>query len=257
MGFMSEPRILLWDVETTPSLVYTWGQWQTNVIATKQDWYLLSFAYKWYGEKAVHFVHNQGKKNDKPVVKALHALLDEADIVVAHNGDKFDQSKANTRFMRWRLGPPSPYQSIDTLKEVRRQFNHYSNALNELGRYHQLGVKEKHTGIQLWLDCMGGDEKAMADMERYNKRDVLLLEDVYKILLPWIGTPGKRGHPNMNHWSDGTLVCSRCGSERVIKRGFHRTALSVFQTVECKECKGYSKLRQRDLPAPGKGVKAS
>ena len=242
---MTKPNILLLDIETAPSLVYTWGQWNTNVIATKEDWYILSFAYKWFNEKPIEFIHNRGRKNDKPIVKKLHALYDKADIIIAHNGDRFDTAKANTRFLRWGLGPPSPYQSIDTLKEVRRNFNHYSNALNELGRYHQLGVKEKHTGIQLWLDVMAGDEKAMADMERYNKRDVALLEDVYKILRPWMGTPGKKGHPNLGHWAEG-LVCVNCGSDRLIKRGFHRTSASVFQTLQCKECGHYSRSKTRE-----------
>ena len=41
-------------------------------------------------------------------------LIDKADIVIAHNGDKFDLRKLNTRFLFHELGTPSSYQSIDT-----------------------------------------------------------------------------------------------------------------------------------------------
>ena len=253
---MSEPRILLYDIETTPSLVYTWGQWQTNVVATAKDWEILSFAWKWLDKKQVGFVSMEGAKNDKHVVKTLWQLLDEADIVIAHNGDKFDQKKANARFMKWGLGPPSPYQSIDTLKEARRSLSHYSNSLNELGRYHELGHKIEHTGIQLWLDCMADDPKAWKLMKKYNMQDVRLLERVYLTLRPFIGTPGRAAHPNLGLWKPGELVCGKCASHNVIKRGFHRTTVSVFQTLYCRDCTGYSRIRVRESQANGQGVQA-
>jgi uncharacterized protein YprB with RNaseH-like and TPR domain len=253
---MTEPRILLYDIETTPSLVYTWSHWNTNVIATAKDWEILSFAWKWLGTKKVSFASTQGAKNDKHVVKMLWQLLDEADIVIAHNGDKFDQKKANTRFMKWGLGPPSPYQSIDTLKEVRRSLSHYSNSLNELGRYHELGHKIEHTGVQLWLDCMAGDPKAWKLMEKYNRQDVLLLEKVYLTLRPFIGIPGRAAHPNLGLWKPGELVCTKCASSDVVKRGFHRTLVSLYQTIYCKNCTGYSRIRVREPQEKGKAVQA-
>lgn len=248
---MNKPRILLYDIETAPSLVYTWEQWDANVLATKEDWYILCVAYKWLDEKTIHFIDNNGRKNDKPIVKQLHKLFDEADIVVAHNGDRFDAKKANARFMRHGFGPPSPFKQIDTLKEARRHFLHYSNKLGELGRYHTLGAKTPHTGIDLWLGCMAGDAAAWKTMRKYNIHDVELLEKLYLKLRPWIGTPGKQAHPNMGFWAEGKLVCTKCGSENVIKRGTHRTAVSEFQTLQCKECKGYSRLRKREPQTNG------
>lgn len=239
------PAVLVYDIETSPSLVYTWGNWNTNVVATKKDWEILSFAYKWLGQSRIGFECKRGEKDDKRLVGRLHSLFDQADVVVAHNGDKFDQKKAATRFMFHGYGPPSPYQQIDTLKETKRYFNHYSNALKELGRYHQIGDKVHHTGIDLWLGCMADDPKMWRVMEKYNRRDVALLEQLYHSLLPWIGTPGRQGHPNMGFWKEG-LACPKCGSDNVIKRGFHRTSVSVYQTIQCRDCTGYSRLRRRE-----------
>ena len=39
--------------------------------------------------------------------------MDQADIVIAHNGDNFDIKAGNTRFQEHGLGAPSPYQSVD------------------------------------------------------------------------------------------------------------------------------------------------
>lgn len=239
------PAILLYDIETSPSLVYTWTNWQTNVVATKEDWQILSFAYKWLGSTRTGFVSRQGQKDDKLVVKSLHALFDQADVVIAHNGDKFDQKKAATRFLFHGFPPPSPFQEIDTLKEAKRYFSHYSNSLNELSRYHSLGEKVHHTGIELWLECMADNPRYWKLMEKYNRQDVALLEQLYLALLPWIGSPGRRGHPNRGHWSKDSMVCPKCGSHNLIRRGWHRTSFSEFQTWQCKDCGGYSRGRQR------------
>lgn len=266
------PAILLYDIETAPSLCWVWSQWNTNVVDTEQDWYLLAFAYRWFGQKPIGFVAiNQDPDftpdtdQDRHVAERLHALIDAADIVVAHNGDRFDQKKAAARFLRNGLGPVSPYRSIDTLKEARRHFSHYSNALKELGRFHELGGKVPHTGFDLWRGCMRGDPKAWRLMERYNRQDVELLEAVYLKLRPWIGTPGTAAHPNLGHWDlkakkDGRPVCPKCGHDRLQSRGYHRTHVSEYRTWWCNPdtggCGGYSRTRKRDPQYLEGGVEA-
>ena len=252
------PRILIYDIETAPALVYVWSQWQTNVIDTHTDWYILCFAYKWYGDKTTSFVSVQQdpRKRRKPdddryVVERLAYLFDQADVVIAHNGDQFDAKKANARILFHGLNPPSPYRQIDTKKEVKRYMNHYSNALNELGRFHRLGEKVGHGGFSLWKGCMAGDKDSWKTMEKYNRQDVNILEVVWLKLRPWIGSPGKYQPMNYGFWSDGTTtVCPKCGSDDLIKRGFHRTLVNTYQTLQCKECGGYARRR---LPQPKYG----
>lgn len=236
------PAILLYDIETAPSLVYTWTQWDANVIATKEDWYMLCFAYKWSGQKKTDFVavthapkYKSGDTNDQWVAHRLSSLFDRADVTVAHNGDNFDRKKANARFLYHDIDPPSPYRTVDTLKETRKHFKHYSNALNELGRFHQVGSKTPHTGVKLWLDCMDGDPAAWKTMEKYNRQDVTLLEDVFELIKPWIDPIGL----NHNFWSEQP-VCRKCGGSDLMRRGFHRTRVSEFQTWQCKTCKSYT-----------------
>lgn len=244
------PAILLYDIETAASLVHTWTQWQTNVIDTVEDWYILCFAFKWLGQRKVRFVRIGDPPNDFSVAERLAALYDRADIVVAHNGNQFDQRKANVRFLLHGITPPSPYQEIDTLRETKRSFNHYSSALKELGRFHSLGSKMPHTGFDLWRGCMDGDPAKWRLMEKYNRQDVVLLERLYLRLRPWIGRPGKAAHPNLGFWSRGEDTCPKCGKVgTLIRRGTrHRGTVNEYVSLQCsparKGCGGYTRSRR-------------
>ena len=244
-----KPKILIWDIETTPILAYVWTHWDANVLSTIDDSYFLSVAYKWLGDREVTFLRKgMPKGNDKTLVKTVWKLLDEADYVIAHNGDRFDQKKANTRFLKYKLGPPSPYVQIDTLKEAKRHFALASNKLNEIARFLDIGMKTQHAGISLWLGCMDNDETSWSIMKEYNTHDVELLEEVWEELAPWTGQPGVAGpRVNMQQWT-GPDTCTKlgCGSTNLVKRGFARTKAQEYQTYQCKDCGGYSRALLRD-----------
>jgi hypothetical protein len=93
-----------------------------------------------------------------------------------------------------------------------------------------VGKKVRHHGHELWVECMRGDDKAWKLMEKYNKKDVTLLEDVYNKLLPWI-----KDHPNRSLFTDGE-VCSNCGSEKLQKRGHAYTQVYKYQRYQCLSC---------------------
>lgn len=250
----SGPAVLVYDIESTPTGAWVWSPYKTNIIGVMEghDWYLLSFAYKWLGQKGMHFVSiwqdpqfKPHSTDDRFVTERLASLLDAADVVMAHNGDSFDQKKANSRISLLGIDPPSPYREIDTLKESRRYFKHFQNSLKELGRLYTTEMKMQNEGIELWLGCMAGDPEKHIIMEKYNRQDVNVLERLYYRFLPWIGSPGKMS-PNAGHWARGVLACSKlgCGSTDVQRRGHHRTAVSDFQTIQCNQCGGYSRIRE-------------
>lgn len=234
---MSEPRIVLFDIETAPNLGYTWGKWEQNVIEFTRSWYLLSFAVKTLGDKRVKTYalpdypgFKRDKENDKALTKELWKMMNEADIVVAHNGDNFDIKKANARFICHGLEPPAPYKTIDTLKVARRHFKFDSNKLDELGAYLKLGRKLPHTGFHLWKGCMTGDDKSWRLMRRYNARDVELLEKVYLKLRPWM-----TNHPNLNLYTDGS-GCPSCKSNNIQRRGVSVKQNGKRFRFQCQSC---------------------
>lgn len=224
---MKKPKILLYDIETSPNVAYVWGHWEQNVLAYKEQWQMLSFAWKWLGEKEIHYDCVPRSLKEKGLVKRLGRLIAKADVVIAHNGDTFDIKKVRTRLLYHKLPMLPPVASVDTLKVARKYFAFNSNKLNDLAQFLGLGEKVKHEGIDFWLDYIRGDTRARALMEKYNKQDVNLLEKVYLRMLPAI-----ENHPRMaNHGQ-----CLYCGGKRVQSRGLVRTARKVYRRLQCQDC---------------------
>jgi uncharacterized protein YprB with RNaseH-like and TPR domain len=235
---LSAPRLAFFDIETAPSLGYYFDKWkENNIIATAKEWYILSFSYKWLGQKRIttkalpdYPLFKRDKENDRELVKDLHRLFDEADILVGHNSDRFDHRKANARFIQHGLKPPSSYKTIDTLKIARKHFKFDSNRLDSLGQSLGVGRKIKHTGTHLWLATMEGKPKAVRIMKRYNARDVELLERVYNKLRGWATTL-----PNLNLYTNAS-ACPTCQSTNIKKRGLHYLKSTVRQRMRCNDC---------------------
>jgi hypothetical protein len=233
----SAPRILLLDIETAPSLGWVWSLYETNVLKTVQDWYILSFACKWLDKLDISSWYlpdfrgyNPKKPNDFLLCRVLWRYFDEADVIVAHNGDQFDLTKSNARFITHGFKPPRPYKTIDTLKIARKHFSFSSNKLDDLGQYLGLGAKLPTGGFGLWEACMKGDLKAWEKMREYNIQDVRLLEQVYLKLRPWA-----TGHPNLSAYS-GDHVCPTCSSSKIQRRGFTVARVQVRQRFHCQSC---------------------
>lgn len=237
---MGKPKILLYDIETSPNLAYVWGKYEQDVIDYKKEWELLSFSYKWLDEKTVRCIKRPDFKDatDCSLTKALWKVLDEADVIIGHNSDDFDTKKASAKFIEHGLVPPSPSQSVDTKKVAKRYFRFNSNKLDDLGKLLGVGRKEKTGGFDLWLGCMAGHPKSWKLMEKYNKQDVLLLERVYLKLLPWIGN-----HPNVSYLEGRPEGCPKCGSERLKSCGIRRFKVQSYTNYRCVDCGGYCRGR--------------
>lgn len=234
---MNEPRILLIDLETAPSLGWVWGKWEQNVIQFEQDWFMLSFAFKWLGDKKTqvralpdYSLYQKDKLNDKELTKELWSLFDEADIIMAHNGDNFDIKKSNARFILHGMNPPSPYKQIDTLKIARKHFKFDSNKLDDLARYFEIGCKLPHEGFHTWKGCLEGDPKSWAIMKRYNAHDVDLLEQVYLRLRAWATS-----HPNLDNFTKNGN-CPTCQSSKIQKRGINVSKTGYKERFFCRDC---------------------
>ena len=218
---MTGPRILLYDIENSPELGYYWPPgYDTNILSVVDDWYMLSYAYTWYDPDgldpdAIKFERKiQRKGDDKSLMRSLWKLWDEADAVMGHNGDAFDQKKSRTRMSYHDMPPPSPFIEVDTLKMARLPFKHSSNKLDSLARYYGIGEKLPHQGMATWFGCMNNDAESWATMEKYNKHDVVLMDGLYRRIAPW-----SRTKLNMQAWT-GTHSCTNCGSRMLMSRGY-------------------------------------
>lgn len=238
---MSGPRILLIDIETSPIIAYVWGLFDQNIALNqiKTDWHVLSWSAKWHGtpeNEIIYFDQRNVKKiqDDKQILKKMWKLLDEADIVVGQNSKRFDVKKLNARFILHGMKPPSSYRQIDTLALSKKYFGFTSNKLeytskNLCTKY----TKLKHTefsGFELWKECLAGNKKAWEEMEKYNKQDVLALEELYNKLRSWDNSI------NFDVYRDDEQNLCSCGHPSFLKNGFRFTNAGKFQRLRCNQC---------------------
>jgi len=238
------PNVLVLDIETSPLLAYVWQHsvWNARISNDHvvSDWYMLTWSAKWLFDDTMISERLTKKEvlseDDSRITRKIWKLLDEADIVIAHNGKKFDIPNLQTRFLVHKLTPPKPYRQIDTLLIARKEFGFTHNNLNAISKALGLGQKID-TDLQLWKDCIMGKTEALKKMETYNRQDVLLLEEVYLMLLPWI-----KSHPNIGLYLDSDVsVCASCGSSEMEEHGLYITNASKFQAYKCKTCHAVSR----------------
>lgn len=223
---------------------YSWAMFDTNILHVLEPVRVLSFAWKWFGEKKTNVLGwddfaDHGDP-EHALIEIIWSILDESDLVLAHNGDSFDLKILNARFIYHGLSAPSDYKTVDTLKVAKKYFKFSSNSLDNLGIYLEEGKKESNGGFSTWLGCMKGDPKSWALMKKYNAKDVDLLESVYLRLRPFIGN-----HPDLNVISNRELTrdvfpCSVCQSENTTKRGFSMTKAGKYQRYQCTDCFSWS-----------------
>lgn len=168
-------------------------------------------------------------KDDKRVVKSLWELMDEADIIIAHNLDNFDLKKINTRFLKHNLPHPSYYRKIDTLKVARQNFKISSNKLDYICKFLGLDRKMQTGGFDLWVRCYNGDKEALKTMDKYCRKDVKILEEVYLELRPYI-----KNHPHIT-LVDGS--CPNCGSKDLKEISPYKTQRYEYPAYRCRNCK--------------------
>lgn len=225
-------KLLHLDIETAPNLAYVWGLFKENIPLARivNSGYVLSWAAKWEGGKEIMFgsIRHPGKAK---MLKRIHRLLDEADVVVHYNGKSFDIPTLNAEFLTEGLTPPSPYRQIDLLQVVREQLRFPSNKLDYVLQRLGLGQKVRHPGFEMWVKCMAGDEKAWVMMERYNKGDVRGLQRLYHRMLPWI-----RNHPNFAAYNGSGEKCPHCGGTHFQQRGVYVVRQRKYQRFQCQDC---------------------
>lgn len=230
-------KVLIFDIETAPMKAYVWRRWKETISLdqTISEWFVICWSAKWlYSNEIMSgcVTSEEAKEeNDKRIVEDLWKLFDEADIIVAHNGQSFDVPKINSRFIIHGLNPPSSYFTVDTLNVAKKYFGFSSNRLDALAGY--FGIPHKlDTDFKLWKECLEGNQESLDYMVLYNKKDVEILESVYLKLRPYI-----KGHPNISNITERECCCN-CGSSNVkpIHDKFYFTSVSKFQLYRCPNC---------------------
>lgn len=236
------PKVLIFDIETAPMEAYVWGLFNQNIGLEQvtQHTTVLSWSAKWLHAPANEVMYRDQRnaknvRDDKELMESIRSLLDEADIVITQNGERFDVPKLNYRFAVHGIKPPSSFKHIDTLKVAKKVFYFDSNKLQHMTslfckKYLKLD-HGKFSGFKLWKECLAGNKEAWKEMEKYNKYDVLSLEELYvDHLAPWDQTL------NFASFTEDLTFRCNCGSDSFTHNGFIRTKKSKFKRFVCNHC---------------------
>lgn len=230
-----DARILLLDIECAPTTAYTWGRWNVNINQKQivKEGYLLTYSAKWLGETTIYSNRIYEAGNDECLVRELADLMDQADLCIAHNAERFDIPLVKTRMLALGMQPPSPSKIVDTLRMAKREFRFPSNSLDNIAAYLGLSRKISHSGFELWVRCMAMEDAAFEEMLEYNIGDVVVLEELYMRLRPWY-----KNHPNVALYGPaGKPKCVCCGSEKLelIDKKYY-TGTSEYPVYKCTDC---------------------
>jgi len=234
-------KILFWDLETG------------GVNALRSDLGVtLCFGYKWLGDDDVHvltvdkfpgwFTKAHGVQ-DKGLLIAAVSIMDEAELLVAHYGDKFDRRFLQGRLAIHGLPSPSPVKQRDTWRIARRAFNYSSNRLGNLAM--TLGLTEqKHQKTRdewpgWWFRAMAGDQTAIHEMAEYCAQDVRTLEEIYFRIRQY-------DYPHPRLVIDRSL-CGICGSKDITYHGFAYVGQNRYRQFQCKSCGKWDRERKAKI----------
>lgn len=243
-------RILTIDIETQRAVVETFGLFKQfiGIDQVQMPTRVLCFAAKWRGDDKMVFKSAWRDNDHDAYLKMMkHAwdLLNEADLVVTWNGDRFDIQWLEAEFVRLGLGRPTPYKSVDLIKTVRRWFKGglMSMKLDWSSRMILKDRKVPHGGTDLWWDIRHGTraEQRAAEklMREYNIHDTELTERLFDHHLPYLSINLALYARN----EDGALHCTKCNSTNLKRDGvkYHATSAGLYQMHRCLDCNSTSR----------------
>jgi len=255
------PKRLFFDIETSPNIVYSWRiGYKINLMPHSiiEERKIICISYSWEGDKKKQSFTWDKNKCDKQMLIDFIKVLNQADEVIAHNGDRFDVPWLRGRCIYHGIDMMPQITTLDTLKKVKGKmgFNFNSNRLDYIARFLGVGKKIK-TDWELWVGCMDGDSKSLKEMVKYCEMDVQVLKDVYKKLQPYIKVNTHHGRLNGGE----KFSCPNCESTHVHCNKTRYTAAGTEKKeMKCRDCGTHYTINNRtymkliDFRAKGKDL---
>lgn len=237
-------RIVFFDVENSGMVLefeaydlFRRGGHHPRPTDIKQPRRLFSFQAKPLGKKPIWHSAETPEAYDA-MVRHMHDVLMETDILVGWNSEKFDWHKAQHAFFLLGLPRvPEPFQ-IDLMKVTKKHFDFESNSLAYVSR--QL-LPESDAKIHLDVPIKtlidrikAGDKRALTLLKQYGLRDVTVLEKLWPRYVEYLRLP--HANPYAAAAEDGDRICPTCGGDDTISRGHRRTLQGAYLRRFCKSC---------------------
>lgn len=240
-----KPRILFYDLETSPLKAYVWGLGK-QVVRHKQldknfsQWGIICATYCWNDGKPAKAIDWGYKEQDTAkVVEEFDKLIKQADFVIGKNNKRFDDKMLNAaRMLNGLPGMPEWVRYTEDLeRQMRRYFRLPSQALDYISE--QLGLGGKiGMEFQDWIDIVERNEsgeKALKKMLKYGKKDVEDTRTLWMKLEQHFETS-----INLATFNELKLACKHCASQDVKRNGTRCLRGMRYQEYHCNACGRYA-----------------
>lgn len=232
-----EPHILLWDIETD------------GINADR----ILCIGHKLFeiGKpkvlKATDY-KREGLWDDKGMVEAFAEVFSSADYHATWYGSRFDLPVVNARMIAHGMKPLPPKPHLDLWKTARYQFK--TGGGNRLAKWQDfLGLPEEKTPVRpsVWIKARYGHEPSLRYIYEHCYKDVIVLEDVFRKLRPWVQEEPARGLIVPTERG----ACIACGSTRLTKQGWRVSRTRRYQQYQCQDCGKWQAEKSADKATRG------
>lgn len=261
----------MYDIETTPLLPWCFSLGK-QVIRHNQllkgyfsRTHIISIAYQWMHEDKAHVLNwGNSEADEKKMIEKIGKLIQEADIVIGKNSNRFDNKHVNTQRLWFGLeGQPEWMKQADDLEvQMRRHFYLPSYSLDYLSEQLGFGGKDK----MLFDDWVAISEYRMLQLAGKGSAPLLKLltgkttaairKEGKEKLKKMCDYNRKDTEDTVNLWNycaahfqpklnmarfygnqDGYyLRCKICGGENIFKNGVDYRSATPKQKWHCRDC---------------------
>ena len=187
---------------------------------------------RFYGDRETLFTA-EWSDGYKGMLETVWNWLDEADILVGHNVDRFDLRMLRSGFIEQGWAPPSPVKIVDTLKVARQSLGMESNTLDALCKRLGISAKTDKYDPAVAHAAVNGDVKAQKKLESYNRGDIAASTALYDRLRPYATQ-----HPHLSMWTGNEFGCPNCGHANagLTPTGTAYANVTKYRAYRCEKC---------------------
>lgn len=239
MGRTTEPKIIYFDIESTPAQFWGFrlGEQRVGWEQIKKEPVVCVICWAVNDGKVQSATFDVSKykpdqyddKSDYELIKKFTEIANGADLLIGHNGKNFDVAFLRSRIIKHHLPDLSPILIDDTYL-LTKAIKTMSHALDYLLRKFGLGQKIQHRGLDMWKDVSTKKKKALREMVTYCTGDVEGLRKLYKYVKPYI-----KSNLNMAMFQGNPDACPSCGQTQrpLIIRKYNQKRQPVLQCPVC------------------------
>lgn len=238
----TRPKILFFDIETSPLLAYVWrlGEqvvYHHQLAKQGRSYGIICISYAWNDNSPVKTIDWGYQAQDTAkVIREFDKIIKQADVAIGKNNNRFDEKHINAQRMLKGL-PPMPEWTAytdDLERQIRKHFIFPSMSLDYISKELGLGGKSKME-FQNWVDIVERkNEKSFKKMLEYNRKDVADTRTIWNKIAPHVT-------PKLNQATFyGDFRCINCGCQDLKKDGIRRNGKTTYQTFFCKGHNGYA-----------------